>query len=323
MFSWVLKILPQLDESTLKKMERTLQSRFTRIAKSFGKGLVNVLKGGGIAGLALGVIDKLLNPLKEVQEAIDRTLKSSDDIATNARQFGTTSGRLAKVIALGKAAGLDQDNLFLLMTKFQTAIAEANADPTKATAVRQYSNDKDISASFVEFIQMLQKLEKNQQILVQQEVFGEKQILKMSDFLQTDFAKAYTDLGLGKISSDKLSSGIDKNAANNDLKDTLKARLELEDLVNKSKVINKGIIEAMNESERLALQRENQRISSYQSLNAISQTVEKMGMLLDKAVTMLGTFIPKVTGFIDEMIIKVNAILKSPVFRNFFGGKKD
>src|SRR5687767_8200002 len=107
MFSEILKIIPQLDSGDLAKLESSLSGRFTRIAKKFGKGLGSILTGGGIAGLALGLIDKLLNPLKDVQEAIDRSLKDSDDLVTNAKQFDTTAGKLAKLVALGKSTGLE------------------------------------------------------------------------------------------------------------------------------------------------------------------------------------------------------------------------
>ena len=82
MYTEILKVKPQLDTKDLNKMEKTLQSRFSRLAKGFGKSITNVIKGGGVAGIAIALIDKLLNPLKEVQEAIDRSLSKGDDLAT-------------------------------------------------------------------------------------------------------------------------------------------------------------------------------------------------------------------------------------------------
>lgn len=324
-FTDTLKIEPKLDSKDLKAMETALQGRFTKLAKSFGKGLKGALMGGGIAGIALGLIDKLLNPLKEVQEAIDRTLKSSDDIATNAAQFNTTTGRLFKVIQLAKSTGLDQDNLFMLINKFQGAVAEAKLNPANpnVSAVTNYVGEKDVVSGFFNFIQSLQKMEKDQQILVQQQVFGEKQILKMADFLQTDFAKQYSAVGLDKVSTDKLTKAIERLADLNDKADILEARRGTSDIISKSGVINEGMINARDRSERLALEKENARIAQYQNLATISDSVVKIQGVVEKGLGLLGEFINKMTPFINKVTNAVDQLLKSPLVRgvkNIFGG---
>ena len=105
------RIVPKLSPGDLSSMGGALTTRFGKIAKKFGKGLLEVITGGGVAGLALGIIDKLLNPLKETQDAIDRMLVQGNDIVTNAKQFGTTAGKLARLQALGKSVGLDPESL--------------------------------------------------------------------------------------------------------------------------------------------------------------------------------------------------------------------
>lgn len=333
MFSEVLKIIPKLDPKDLQAMQRALQSRFTKLTKSFGKGLVNVLKGGGIAGIALGLIDKLLNPLKEVQEAIDRTLKSSDDLATNAKQFNTTTGKLTKLVTLAKATGLDQDNLFTLITKFQTAVAEARANPNdpNSSAVRNFTKQDDTAEAFFGFIQEMQKLTKDQQVLVQSQVFGEKQILKMADFLQSvgdpkALAGIVKNTGLDKVTSERLTNSIDKLANLNDLGDALAAGREMNDLVTKSGVINESMIRNREKSERLALERENRNIANYNNLAAISQSVDKITGLIEQGMGLLGSLINKLLPALDKIVAATDRFMKSPMVRGvrgLFGGGKD
>lgn len=326
MFSEVLKIIPKLDPKDLNKMQQLLQARFTKIAKGFGKGLLNVIKGAGIAGLALSLIDKLLNPLKETQEAIDRMLKSSDDIATNANQFNTSTGRLFKLVQLAKATGLDQDNLFQLITKFQTAVAEARANPSQPSAVRNYVDQEDTAQAFFEFIQALQSMEKNQQVLVQQSVFGEKQILRMADFLQTDFARKFGEVGLDKVSSQKLTQSIEKMANLNDLADALEARRETQDVLTKSGVITESMIRARDKSAKIALERENQQIANYNNLAAISQTTDKIMGLVEQGIGLLGGLINKLVPAVDKIVMAVDKFMKTPMVRgvkSLFGGKED
>jgi hypothetical protein len=323
MFSEILKIIPKLDSKDLSAMESQLQSRFTKIAKGFGKGLSSALKLGGIASIGLALVDKLLNPLKETQEAIDKMLKSSDDISTNARQFNTTSGRLLKLVSLAKATGLDQDNLFMLLNKYQTAVAEAKADPNKPSAVRNFVGKDDTAEGFFEFIQSLQKMDKSQQLLVQQSVFGEKQILKMADFLQSDFARLYGRLGLNKVSSSKLTGDVDKLAGFNDLTDELSAKRNIKDVQSKAQLINNGMIQARNKSEELALERENKRIQSFTDISAISQTMDKVMTLVEEGVGLLGKLVNFVTPAVNNMVAMLEKFAKSPLFRGLFKGSKD
>lgn len=326
MFRDVLKINPQLETKDLEKMQRALQSRFTKIAKNFGKGIANIFKGGGIAGVALALIDKVLNPLKEVQEAIDRTLKSSDDLATNAKQFNTTTGKLYKLVQLGKATGLDQDNLFQLVTKFQTAVAGARLDPNDpmSTSVVKYANRTDTADAFFEFIQALQRMDKRDQVLVQEQIFGQKQILKMADFLQQDFPSLLKQVGLANVSSDKFTKSIEGLAGLNDLADVLAVRRENQDILTKGSTINESMIRARDKQERVALERENQRIRSYQDLASISTTVENIMKLVEGGVALLGSLINKVTPAIERLVSIAEAWAKSPMargIRGLFGGK--
>lgn len=328
MLTDILKIIPKMDSSDLKKLEDQLQSRFTRISKKFGKGLMDVLKGGGIAGLALGLIDKLLNPLKAVQESIDRTLKTSDDLATQANQFNTQSGKLFKLVQIGKSAGLDQEGLFTLITKFQTAVAQAKADPNdqSVSAVRNFTNEKDTALNFFNFIQSLQKLDRNQQLLVQQQVFGEKQIGKMSEFLNLDFAKQFRATGLDKQSSETFTKAIDKMAKLSDLADILKVKNENKDIIDKSRVINESMIKQRAKSDALALEKENLQIKSYNDLAAISDTVSKIMLIVEQGVGLIGKLINMVTPFINQATDFMQKFLKSPLMRGvrgLFGGGKD
>lgn len=314
MFKVLLKVIPNLSPSDLNKMDQQLRRRFMNLAKSFGKGLVNVLKGGGIAGIALGLIDKLLNPLKETQDAIDKMLKTGDDLVTNAKQFGTTAGRLAKLQALGQSTGLDSDNLNMLLAKFQTTLAEASADPTKQTSVRQFVGEQDTAKAFYQFIQSMQAMTKEQQILVQQEVFGEKQILKMADFLQSDFGELSKEFE--KFDTDKLDAAANKLGNLSDLNDTLGAQRGLQDILSKGGAINQGMIQTIDKNARLEQQRESDRIKSFQTQALISEGVSKIGALLEKGLFMLTDLLTNIKG-VKETIDNFKG---SRLLKGIFGG---
>lgn len=314
MFKVLLNIIPNLSKKDLDKMDKQLTRRFTRLAKSFGKGLVNVLKGGGVVGLAIGLIDKLLNPLKEVQDTLDRTLKSSSDLVTNAKQFGTDAGSLARLVAMGEAKGLEAGDIYTLLTKFQTSIAEAEADPAKDTSVRQYVGSKDTAAAFFEFIQSLQKRDRNDQIRVQQEVFGEKAILKTASFLQADFenlSKAFQ-----KYDTKTVTRALEKTDTIADTNDRLTAARNYEDLVGKSRVINESMVQQYDKRMRLEQERENQRLQGYNALGTISEASTKILGLVETGMIKLTELVTKVT----NMQTTIDKIPGSKFFKGIFGG---
>ncbi len=271
-------------------MEQNLNGRFSKIAKSFGRGLAGVLSGGGLIAAGTALVQKLLNPLREIQESIDKTLNHGSELATQAKQFGTTPGELAKLQAFGAAKGLDAQSINVLVEKFQSAVAEATADPNKNTSVRSFVGRKDSAQAFFEFIQGLQKLNPTQQNQVQQEVFGEKSILKTSEFLHSDFAALSEKFK--NFDTDKLSAAIEKTNALADQNNLLGAQRNLGDITSKAKVLNGGVISSMNEAEQAKLKRENERIANFQGLISIDEKINAIMNNLEQLSTEILTNIP-------------------------------
>lgn len=322
MFKEILKIKPQVDNGDLRKMESTLNRRFGKVAKKFGRGLLNAVKGAGIVGLALSVIDKIINPLQAVQESIDRILKQGDDLVTFSKQFGTTAGRLAKLEAFGKATGVQSDFLFQNLAKFQTRVAEAEADPKKQTSVRNFTGRGDTAQAFFDFIQGLQKVSANDRTLAVREVFGEDAAVRLADFISADFEKLNKQF-FSQFSAEKLTQAAEKAGGLSDLKDALGAQRGLGDLINKSREINEGMIRAQDRRERAELERETQRIQSYKSLSTISEASTQIMTLLEGGLVMLGNVIEQVTGLskkINELVGYVKKLSVSRIWRGIFGG---
>jgi hypothetical protein len=321
LFKEILKIFPQVDSASLGKMERTLNGRFARVAKKFGKGIIGSLIGGGLLGAAVGVIDKLLNPLKEVQEAIDRTLQSADDIVSNAEQFGTDSGTLAKIQGFGKASGLDAEGVNTLISKFQVALAENQADPTKNTSVSAFRGEKDSAKAFFEFIQSLQELGKRDKaaaLLVQQEVFGEKQILKAAEFLNADFLAL--SKSLSGVSAEQLAGANNKLAGIKDVEDVRSVIRDQEDRLAKGRLINDGVSKQRDDIARIDQQRENERIKNFENLANVQATTGKILHFLEtEGFKLLEQGINKIT----EIAGTINKLTQSSLFKTFFGKSKD
>lgn len=317
MFTEVLKIITTMDGAALNKMTNRLQTRFMKIAKKFTSAISMVFKGAGFLGAATVLIDKLLNPLKEINESISRTLAQAGDLTDFADEFGSTSGNLLKLQQLAGAKGVESEALYQMLNKFQNTIAEATADPTKQTSVRQFVGQEDMVAAFYTFIQNLKKMSKTDRLLVQQEVFGEKLGLRGSAFLNADFGEL--EKQIGAKSGAYYTPKIARIDALGDLEDVLAARRNLNDWNAKNNVLNEDMIRQRDRQARLELEQENIRIGNYQSLAKISEASTQILTLVDQGVSMLGGLIDMVKKLSDTVIEGVKTIKNSKLVRGFFG----
>ncbi len=287
MFTEILKIKPQLDDQSVNTMTKTLNKRFGDVAKKFGSGMKKALIGGGVAALGAALVTKLLNPLKDAEEIINRVLDKGDDIATNAQQFGTSEGKLLNLSALAQSAGLDQETLRQMLQKFQTSLAEARRDeldPTKekTSAVRAFTGETDTADAFFQFIQSLQALDETNRVLAQNEVFGEKVSGKAADFLGLDFAQQLKDLKLP--GADELTAAAKKIGDLADFRDLLAASRDINDFIRKASIINENQIRNIDRSEKVKLKAEDQQILGFDKFKSTSIAIQEFNQKFDKAM---------------------------------------
>jgi hypothetical protein len=169
-------------------------------------------------------------------------------------------------------------------------------------------------------------MDSNQRVLIQSQVFGEKQILKMADFLMQDFGALAKKSGVKSVTSDKLTKSIEKLGDLNDLKDILAARRGVNDIQAKAGVINGDMIRNMDKSAQIELERENQKIKGYNDLASLSQTTASILFKIEEGVMLLGKFVAWVMPTMNNGIRLFESMLKSPIFRGIkglFGGDKD
>ncbi len=286
MFSEILKIIPKVEGKDLNGMERSLNTRFSKVAKKFGSGLVSMLKGGAVVGAVTFLIDKILNPLGAVKDSINKALGTADDLKDFSVQFGTTSGKLAMLQALAGSKGLDPEGLRMLLVKFQLAVAKAAANPGESSSVINYVGKTDTAEAFFEFIQALHKLDDTQQTLVQAEVFGGRLISKSSDFLKSagefkGLSKVINGLS-GNVGTENLTAKIDATAEKKQGIDTYAAALGIRDLYTKGGLIKDTTINSLNAQALRTQNRENENLGNFKNLKHVDENIEKMSIMLER-----------------------------------------
>lgn len=271
-FKEILYVDPQLDGNALTRMDNTLSKRFGNIAKKFGKGLLGVIAGGGIVGAITGILDRIISPLKEVQDSIQKSLSNADDVVTHAAQFETTAGKLLKLTMLAKSKGLDQETLFMMMTKFQTAVGEAKLNPKDPSAVQNYTKIPDSAEAFFQFIQGLQKLTKEQQALVEKDVFGERLAPNAYSFMQANFKDQFEKIHAQ--GSETYTPQLLKMAKLHDEQSNMDTARELQDVLTKGNLITERMITINEKQATIALIQENNRIKDFESKAVLQASMD-------------------------------------------------
>ena len=314
MISEVLKIIPKLDTSALTRLERSLSSRFGRVAKRFGAGLKSAILGGGVTALALGVIDKLLNPLKETQDAIDKLLGEADNIATYAEEFKTTTGNLYNLTKLADAKGLEADQLYMLIGKFQSAVADAIKDPSLNTPVRNFAVEgADTAQMFFSFIQALKKLPGADRTVIENQVFGSKQSLKAAEFLNADFNQLISMLRLPNAK--QATEKINKTAGLSDIADAAKTQREIDDFLKKTDLISMQNLQLQDLNERLKQQKERDKFGFYESMVRLDNNMLTITAQLEKLLLQAGRGVTS----LDILLKKVDKIPGAKLMRGVLG----
>jgi hypothetical protein len=281
MLSETLKIKPKLDNSSTNDMFKNLNARFSAIAKKFGAGLRLSLKGaltGGLVAAGAMAVNRLLSPIQETEDAIKRTLANADDIVTKSKQFETTAGKMFKLQQVAASSGLEGETLNTMLSKFQVKLAEARTG--KDNVLSNYVNEKDTAEAFFKFAQSIQKLPKDQQVLIQQDVFGERLMGKANEFFQTDYQKRLKEIGARP--SQEYNTSLQNLGNLEDMQQILEARRNLQDMLNKNKVLKTTQIIGMDETEKLKLQRENTLITQYEATKQADIVAKETQIIVDK-----------------------------------------
>lgn len=293
MISEIVKLVPEADRAALNKMFSTLSSRFSQIAKMFGKGLKVAMTAAPFLAIGGAILSKLLNPLQESEEIIDRILQKTGDTEDTAEDLGTTAGNLLRLGFLGEAKGVDADTMKQLLTKFQGALVEerlAAQDPTKqAGTLREFIGEQDSSKAFFNFLQALNNrdlVDRDTAIAAQSEIFGEKLRGRTAQFFNAKPEEL--QMILDRLpSAGTLQSAFDKAAPVADQNDLLKASRNADDLVTKMNLMDPGKVLGLDASDRQKMRAQNEGLARFDSLKTSSIAIQELTHKIDQYATKL------------------------------------
>jgi hypothetical protein len=260
MISEVLKLIPQIDQARMEKMFKTLADRFAKLAKKFGEGFKFTAKITGPLALVAGFVAKILNPLEKAEGIIERIMGTAGDTTDAAEDLETSTGKLFRLQSVAKSKGVEPETLRMLLGKFQAAIVKERDNDKQRTEIgptpenqpsilKEFISERDTAENFFQFMQTVRDLPKDQQITIQNELFGEKMRGRVQAFLNIpdeEIQRLAKDLPTSQV----LTKSVARVDTVSQERDILRAETEAKDFVSKSQFINIDVAKKLDEITR-------------------------------------------------------------------------
>jgi hypothetical protein len=294
-WSEILWVKPRLERSTAVKMENDLSTRFVKASKRFSHGLRNLMKGA-ILGFSIGLIEKVLNPLKEIEERIKNLGKKGQSATDLAEKFGTTPGAFLEFQAVGQALGNETDSITEHLQKFADAVILARKEIKSNEAfspttqiVSGFAKSSDMVAALRNFFENQSKLPQHQQDINNRLLFGEEASGSFKRLMQADFGKVRKEF---KIPSPQALDSAAKNAGRFALKQAgQEVGIEERAFVKQSNQLNPKFLEGFlvnAELQKIRESNDNARIETLKTFERGANDVTSALRTLQKAVEYSG-----------------------------------
>ena len=276
--SYLVKIKFNPEKSSLKQTEKNLNSMFSRVTNTFRKGFKKALKGisfaGGIAAMGTA-ITAILNPMSQLNDRINATLEKAGNIKDRAEASGTDIKSYLALQGYAKSKGINEEAFTQALSRMQVMVGEAKAG-TK-NALYNYRNETDMGKVFYNVMNAISsETDSAARAKLASDIFGQRAVAQLGPlvtegFVQEDFNKILKGVNLAK--AEKSILGLDKLG---DEQAALEFKRDINDLINKSKVLNKDTLTMQDAAERVRQDKENKQLKSYESIAMIDVSLQRL-----------------------------------------------
>lgn len=314
--NYILNVKPTISNSDGRKMENDLNKRFSRVAQKFGGALRTVgskLRGMIAGGAVAGVTAMMANPLDNLNQSLDETLRNYDDIASRAKQLGVSSGQLYQATAIAQSAGIQPDDFRSILTAY--AVKRGEAVKGDDMMLQEFIGQEDTITSFFQFLKSLQGLDPESRMYYASKVIGENDSAKLAELINTDFVQRQKEIFQG-TSPEQTTRAIEKLANVEGQQAVLRSRMSLNDLLVKSQTITNETIRLQSEVAKKQMDLENTQLQNYQAFARIQIATEESKVILADMQQKLAPAVEKGVNLLE----KSYDWLKNSKFGKWAGG---
>ncbi len=276
--SYIITIKFTPTSQSLKETEKKLTSTFDRVVNRFKNGFGKAWKGLKIgAGIsAMGTaLAALLNPLAQLNERINATLDKAGNIKDRAQGAGTDIKSYLALQGYAASKGINEETLLQALSRMQVLVGEAKAG--NENALSNYAGETDMARVFYNVMNNIAKVQDPaQRAKLASDVFGQRAVAQLGPlvtegFVAEDFKKLLQGVDLNKAQAAVLGLG-----AKGDQQAVLQFKRDVDDLIQKNKVITPETIKMQDVNARATNKLENNQIKSYADIASIDARLKDL-----------------------------------------------
>ena len=287
--SYIITIRFEPTSQSLKNTESKLGKVFDRVVNRFKNGFGKAWKGlkigAGIAAMGTA-LTALLNPLSQLNDRINATLDKAGNIKDRAQGAGTDIKSYLALQGYAASKGINEETLQQALSRMQVLVGEAKAG--NENVLSNYAGETDMAKVFYNVMNNIAKVQDPaQRAKLASDVFGQRAVAQLGPlvtegFVAEDFQKLLRGVDLNKAQAAVL--GLD---AKGDQQAVLQFKREIDDLIQKNRVINSNTINMQDVNARAALKLEDKQMAAYSSLSTIETSIIEIKALLSNIYLLL------------------------------------
>ena len=342
--NYILNVKPTISSSDGRKMENDLNKRFSMVEQKFCGALLTIcskLRGIIAGGAVAGIGAMMTNPIDNLNQTIDETLRRYDDISSRAKQLGVSSGQLYQATAIAKSAGIEEDDFRSILTAYAVKLGEARKGDDLMLA--EFAGEQNIISGFFQFLKSLQELEPSERMYYASKIIGEDDSAKLAELINTDVIQRQKEL-FGNMtpeestkeiefvtqkpeykqeeapkvqnieiksddfeerktiaSSDKITRAIEKLADVEGRQAVLKGKRDVQNLLAKSGSISNETINLQNELAKRQQDIENTQLQTYEAFVRMQIAAEESKQILADIQAKLAPLVEKGVNILEKI----------------------
>lgn len=317
----VIKISPQLDPASARRLESQLNRVFMRVGRTFGNTLKRTFRfvgrnfasgfktliGGSLFGAGMRLVQSMTEQFQNASANIDTYLKKADDLATLAESFNTSPGQILRLMQVGEVTGVDQESMLRMLNRVSKLLGQEKQSPGSTILNSKNGFSDNAFTAFTQIISALQNMPQNERAAKFSEIFGERPLGKTMELLTTDLYKLSQNL---EALNPQFDNQIFKGGMLEQEQAILRQNTEQDKFYKFISATNEETLKIQNEYFRLKNQRDAEAISALKESAAVVTKIEESGQFIVKNMNVLvSELVPAVEGILS-LIKKTAPVLQ-------------
>lgn len=297
-----LKVKPELDQASAKRMDAQLNGRFEKVASHYGDEMQKqnkkvadnferkftqttgrLKKGWAIAAAAIAAVAGALmkNPIDEANATLDAYLARMDNLATRAQQWNVDPGKYAIASGVADVANVDAAQFDNMLFRIADRIEKARTG--EDTYLKEFTQTDDIIDAAFQLFQTWKNMAPEQRAASMAEVLGNRQANVFAELVDTDWIEEAQRIMQGRT-TEQISQYVQRGGDLERIQRRNRVQLQFDEMGRLGTGVDEGTLAAQKELESVKQRERLDDVINYQKfaqsetgkINALAVTVDEI-----------------------------------------------